>query len=340
MSDETFKSGKLPPLFLEELLASNRINDPRVLLGPRVGRDVAVIDMGGGNCLVATADPITFATERIGRYAVQVNANDIATAGAQPKWFLATVLLPEKGTSSEMVEEIYADLVDSCRVLEIELIGGHTEITAGLDRPIIAGQMLGEVSKADLVQPDGARPGDVVLLTKRIAIEGTAILGMEFAMDLANATEIRFPYTCAEFLEEPGIGVLHDARIACEAGDVHAMHDPTEGGLATGLWELSHASGCGLRILEERIPVYPETRRVCDVFGLDPLGMIASGSLLIVAPPSSAGAICSELQKAGIECAPIGEVLAQGAGCRLLTPEGETDLPAFERDEIARLYEE
>ena len=338
MGDEILKCGKLAASFLDELLTSNRIDDPRVLLGPQVGRDVAVVEMAGGNCLVATADPITFATERIGWYAVQVNANDIATAGATPKWFLATILLPEKETSREMVEEIYADLVDACRGLGVELIGGHTEITAGLDRPIISGQMLGEVSKEDLVRPDGARPGDVILLTKRIAIEGTAILGMEFAMDLANTTEISFPMTCARFLEEPGIAVVHDALIAFEDGGVHAMHDPTEGGLATGLWELAQASGCGLRVVEEKIPVYSETQRVCDVFGLDPLGMIASGALLIVAASSSAGTICAKLRDAGIECCPIGDVLAQGAPCRLITSEGETDLPAFERDEIARLY--
>ena len=340
MPERVFPTGKLDPALLGELLDSNRIQDPRVLMGPGIGRDVAVIDMGGDRCLVAKTDPITFAAERIGWYAVQVNANDIATSGARPKWFLATLLLPEHATTQETVEEIYADIVDACRSLEIELVGGHTEITCGLDRPIVVGQMLGEVSRRDLVRPDGARPGDTVLLTKRIAVEGTSILGSEFAVPLAEATEVGFPRTCAAFLHEPGISVMWDAVLACEAGGVRAMHDPTEGGLATGLRELADASGCGIRVRQADIPVYEETRRACDAFGLDPLGLIASGSLLIVAEPAYAEGTIVRLREAGIECRAIGEMLGRGAASLLATSDGDADLPAFERDEIARLYSE
>ena len=340
MAERAFPAGKLDASFLAELLESNRIADPRVLVGPGVGRDVAVIDMGHGNCLVAKTDPVTFATEQIGWYAVQVNANDIATSGARPRWFLATLLLPEGQTTRELVEEIYADIVEACRGLEIELIGGHTEITCALERPVVVGQMLGEVSRDALIRAEDAQPGDVVLLTKRVAVEGTAILGSEFAMTLAAATEIAFPRTCSAFLHEPGISVVHDALMACEAGGVHAMHDPTEGGLATGLWELAQSSGCGVLVREDAIPFYPETLRACVVFDLDPLGIIASGSLLIAADPARERDICARLAEAGIECRPIGEMLGKGAPCRLITPDGEGDLPAFERDEIARLFSE
>jgi len=335
--EREFKPGKLPADFLDALLKRNRIRDPRVLIGPGVGLDVAVIDMGA-NLLVAKTDPITFATDEIGWYAVQVNANDIATAGARPRWFLATLLLPERGTAEERVEGIYADLQRACRELEIELVGGHTEITCGLDRPIIAGQMLGEVTRERLVRAENARPGDVVLLTKRIAVEGTAILGREMKDKLAQATDGAFVSRCRGFLHKPGISVVRDALTACGAGGVHAMHDPTEGGLAGGLSELAHATGCGIRARRDAIPIYPETERACEVFGLDPLGLIASGSLLIAASADRAGDILATLREAGIESAAIGTLRERGTPCMLVTQEGETPLPHFERDEIARLF--
>lgn len=341
MQERFLPTGKLDAALLGELLAGNRIDDPRVLLGPGIGRDAAVLDMGGGNCLIAKTDPITFATEKIGAYAVQVNANDVATLGARPKWFLATILLPENAATTETAGEIYADIVDACRKLEIELIGGHTEITGGLDRAIVVGQMLGEAQREELALPEKVRPGDAVLLTKGIAVEGTAILGRELAIPLAQVTELTFPRRCAAFLDKPGISVVWDARIACETGGVRAMHDPTEGGLATGLRELAVASGCGITVRRNAIPVYDETLRACEAFGLDPLGLIASGSLLIVAAPSYAGGIVKALDEAGIECAVIGEMGERGGPCRMLTGgAGERELPTFERDEIARLYAE
>lgn len=337
MNNPLLKAGKLDPNFLEALLERNPIRDPRVLVGPGVGLDVAVINMGE-KCLVAKADPVTFATDAIGWYAVNVNANDVATAGARPSWFLATLLLPEKAATAELVESIYADLLEACGQLNVDLIGGHTEITVGLDRPIMAGFMLGEVSKDRLVRADAAQPGDRLLLTKRVAVEGTAILGIECAGRLAAATDADFAERCRAFLRAPGISVVRDALTACEAGGVHAMHDPTEGGLATGIMELARASGCGVRIEQVRIPFYPETVRACEVFGLDPLGLIASGALLIAADALRAAAIIEKLNDEGIECADIGEMTQKGRPCRMVTGEGEMDLPVFERDEIARLF--
>ena len=336
MQDRLLKPGKLEPDVLERLLKRNRIADPRVLVGPGVGLDVAVIDYGE-NLLVAKTDPITFATDEIGWYAVNVNANDIATAGARPRWFLATLLLPEHATSDELVEEIYDDLVAACRSMKIDLIGGHTEITCGLDRPILVGMMLGEVARDKLVRADGAQPGDVLLLTKRIAVEGTSLLGIEVGEQLAAATDDDFVRRCCAFLHEPGIGVLHEALLACEVGGVHAMHDPTEGGVATGISELARACGCGVRVEHSALPFYEETVRACEVFGLDPLGLIASGSLLIAAEPESGTAIRERLNAEGIECTAVGTVLHKGAPRLLVTEEGEQPLPIFPRDEIARL---
>ena len=337
MPPNRLKPGKLHPDLLARLLRRNPIRDPRVLIGPGVGLDVAVINQGK-TCLVATSDPVTFATDAIGRYAVNVNANDIATAGAQPTWFLATLLLPEKNTTPQLIQAIYDDLQAACADLGVTLVGGHTEITLGLDRPILAGCMLGEVPAHKLVRADGARPGDRILLTKRVAVEGTALLGLECAPRLAAAADHALVKACAAFLHSPGISVVPDARAACRAGGVHAMHDPTEGGLATGIAELARAAGCGAIIAGERIPLYPETARACDALGLDPLGLIASGSLLIAAAPARAGAIIAGLAAEHIECADIGEITPKGTPCRLATARGERDLPVFERDEIARLF--
>ena len=339
MRNSILRPGKLDPDFLASLLRRNRIRDPRVLIGPGIGLDAAVIDQGR-KCLVAKTDPVTFATDAIGRYAVNVNANDIATAGARPTWFLATLLLPEKTTTRALVEEIYADLRAACDDLEIDLIGGHTEITLGLDRPIMAGFMLGEVEKDKLVRADGARPGDTLLLTKRAAVEGTAILGLECAERLAAATDEAFAQSCARFLRDPGISILRDALAACEVGGVHAMHDPTEGGIATGIMELARASGCGVRVEEARIPVYPQTRRACEAMGIDPLGLIASGSLLIAADTARAPAICDKLRGERIECVEIGAITGRGAPLIFVTEKGEQPLPVFERDEIATLFSE
>jgi len=227
---ETLAVGKLDMEFLTALLEQYaRTDDERVVVGPRVGEDALVIDFGD-RFLVAKTDPITFATDEIGWYAVNVNANDIATTGAICRWFLATLLLPEGRTTKQLVETIFAQMSQACRSLDIALCGGHTEITYGLDRPIVVGQMLGEVEREALVTTDGMRVGDDLILTKGIAIEGTAIIAREKADALANKFRPDFIARCQGFLHDPGISVVADARLATAQARIHAMHDPTEGG--------------------------------------------------------------------------------------------------------------
>src|SRR5919109_441546 len=177
------KPGKLPPELLHRLLTSYTRADPRVIVGPAVGEDAAIIDMGD-RYLIAKSDPITFATDAIGYYAVVVNANDIATRGGQPKWFLATLLLPERDCTEALVESIFAQVAQACESFGIALIGGHTEVTYGLDRPILSGHMLGEVAPTALVTTGGAQVGDVLLLTKGICLEGASIIARERECDL------------------------------------------------------------------------------------------------------------------------------------------------------------
>ena len=271
---EPFPVGKLPIELLQRILAQAPVFDRRVLLGPGIGLDCAVLDLGE-TLLVLKSDPITFASDTIGWYAVQVNANDIATSGATPRWLLLTTLLPEGRTNEELVEKISQQVFSACRSLEISVIGGHTEITHGLDRPILAGTLIGEVAHNALVTPRGATPGDHILLTKGVPIEATAILAREFPERLRPEMDEAEIQAAAAYLTDPGISVVHEARTACRAGRVTAMHDPTEGGLAGALWELAEACGHSLVFWPEAVQVPPLAGRVCRIFGLDPLATIA-----------------------------------------------------------------
>ena len=331
--------GKLPADLLQDLLDRYATTDPRVVVGPAVGEDAAIIDMGD-RYLVAKTDPVTFATDEIGWYAVHVNANDLACSGATPRWFLATVLLPESGTTPELVETIFHEIAEACRQLGISLCGGHTEITYGLERPIVVGQMLGEVAPDGYVTSSGARVGDALLLTKGIAVEGTAIIAREKQDELRGVLSDTDLRRSANFLHVPGISVVEEARLALEVGGVHAFHDPTEGGVATGLWELAQAAGVGLLIEEGQLPFLDECRAVCRHFGLDPLGLIGSGSLLIAAAKDQAAAIVRRIESEGIAAAEIGEVVPADQGCRIRSADRRLrPLPSFPRDEIARLFE-
>jgi hydrogenase maturation factor len=300
-------------------------------VGPGLGLDCAVLDYTD-RYLVAKTDPITFATDEIGWYAVQVNANDIACSGAEPKFFLASVLLPEAEGNTDLARHIFEQIRAACDGLGAALVGGHTEITHGLDRPIVIGMMLGEVAKQALVTAAGAQPGDAVLLTKGYPIEAVSIIAREYsrlikpkpAEELGFATE--FLARCREFLHVPGISVVRDARVALAAGTVTAMHDPTEGGVATGLWELAEASACGLDIDRAALPLLPEGDALCRAFDVDPLGCIASGALLLTTPQPEK--IKAALELAGIPTHVIGKVITQPG----------VNVPRPARDEIARLF--
>ncbi len=330
--------GKLPLEKLEELLRKHRAPAERVLVGAGIGKDAAVIDWGE-TCLVAKTDPITFVTDEIGFYAVNINANDVVCMGARPRWFLATLLLPEGRTDEKLVDTLFAQITAACRDLDIGLVGGHTEITYGIDRPIVVGQMLGEVKKDRLVRPDRIEIGDLVLLTKGIAIEAVSILAREKDAELTEKFGRDFVRRAAQFLHEPGISVVKDALMAMEAGTVHAFHDPTEGGLATGLYELARAGLVGLEIDRARIPVLPEAETLCEHFELDPLGIIASGALLIIANPVDADDIAKHLRNHGIACEVIGEVISPEQGVLLLEGDQTRPLPEFKRDEITKIFE-
>ena len=329
--------GKLRAEALQKMFDRLPRADPRVLVGPRVGEDAAVIDMGD-RCLVATTDPITFTTDEAAWYALHVNANDIAVRGARPKWFLATLLLPDGATTDATVEALFDELGRACEELEVALVGGHTEVTHGLDRPIVVGTMLGEVARDRLVTTSGARVGDAVIMTKGVPLEGAALLAREQEAELkARGVPAATIRRAKALLKTPGISVLPEAEIACELAEIHAMHDPTEGGIATALHELADAAGVGLRIDGERIMILPEGRAVCDALGLDPLGTIASGALLLTLMPADAGIVIHALARESIDCHFIGQVVPREQGVTLTEGGRSRPLPVFAQDEITRL---
>lgn len=330
--------GKLPHELLARLLAKVKIADDQVILGPGIGEDAAVIRLGG-KLLVATADPVTLASDLVGWYAVQVNANDIATRGAKPRWFLASLLLPP-GSTPQQAEAILEQILAACHSLGISLVGGHTEVTLGLSRPVVAGCMLGEAEAGSVVTTSGAKPGDDIVLTKGIAIEGTAALARETTKALESLrVSPEVIHRAANYLFSPGISVVPEALIACRQATIHCLHDPTEGGVATGLWEIGLAANVGIRVDKDKIPVLPECQAICEKLGLDPLGLLASGALLITLPPSQTPRLLGALGEAGIEARVIGRVVEASAGMKLHSQGGVRQLPGFQRDELARFLE-
>lgn len=330
--------GKLRAERLQALLDRHPVRDPRVIVGPRVGEDAAVLDLGD-RYLVATTDPITFATDEIGWYALHVNANDIAVRGARPLWFLATLLLPAGATTEESAGALFDELANACQAAGVSLVGGHTEITHGLDRPVVVGTMLGEVARDRLVTTGGARVGDVVLLTKGVPLEGAALIARERGEEaVARGVPASVVARARGLLRAPGLSVLRDAEAACGAARVHAMHDPTEGGVATALVELAEAASVGLRVERARIRLLEEGVALCRVFGLDPLGTIASGALLLSVAPGDGPRVLDALARAGVEAWAIGEVVPRELGVTLVGPDGVAPMPVFPQDEIAKLF--
>jgi hydrogenase expression/formation protein HypE len=329
-------AGKLPNDLLQEFLDDIVFDDPALLINPGVGEDIAAVDVAREEVLVLKSDPITFATDAIGHYTVLVNANDIATAGATPRWLLTTLLFPV-GSTPSLVLSVIAELKESCRKWGITLCGGHTEVTAAVARPVVCGMMAGSVRKRDLIDKRRMRPGDRVLLTKAAAVEGTAIIARELGSRLRKlgmrAEDIE---AARAYLDR--VSIIPEARQAARCPGTSAMHDVTEGGIATALEELSAAGGCRLRVDVDRIPVFPETRRICRLLGVHPLGLIGSGSLLICCRPKHADRLQHGLHRAGIAVTCIGAVLEKGTGVEALRSGRPTRWHSFEVDEIARLF--
>lgn len=336
------QAGKLPHAMLASLLEDLPTQDPDLLLGPSVGEDAAVIDFDAGaeKLLVVKSDPITFATDQIGYYAVNVCANDLAVTGATPRFFLPTVLLPASRATPEMVRAIFAQIGQACRSLGIVVAGGHSEVTPTVHQAVVAGAMLGEVSRSRFVRSGGCQPGNVVLLAGAIPVEGTSIIAREMRTQLLqDGWEVPSLDAAADYLFSPGISVLKPALLAARAKLVTAMHDPTEGGLATGIVEMAMASDVGIEIDLDKIPITELSQKLCNRFNLDPLGTLASGALLATAAPEQVDVLLDLWSNAGWTATVIGRVLPEDSGCWALRHGESVPFPTFAVDEITKLWQ-
>ncbi len=332
-----FRTGKIPTeVLVRNVFRYKGIDDRSVILGSSVGEDAALVSLGK-NVLVLTTDPVTGTASDIGWLAVHINANDVACRGAKPRWFLCDLLLPERATVA-LVNKIMTQIDRAAKQVGVAVVGGHTEVTPGLKRPIAVGYMLGVVPSGRYVTSNGARLGNEIIMTKTAGIEGTAVLAADFAQKLRPRIGAKLLRRAKKLRRS--IGVVDEALVAVREGGVRAMHDPTEGGLLQGVWELAVASGVGVRIYESLIPIRPETKQVCDALQVNPLRLMSSGCLLIVADKRKSSAILRRLRARGIHAAIIGKITQRRNGRKLITKAGKArEIRASERDELYRIIE-
>jgi hydrogenase expression/formation protein HypE len=330
------KIGKIDSDILGNLIADYTGRGDRVLIGAGIGEDAAVIDMGS-RYLVAKTDPITHATSEIGHYAVNINANDIAAMGGKPLWFLATILMPASSSAKEL-RRVFSQLSESCKDLGVTYCGGHTEVTTSVKNPVVIGQMLGEVERCNLKPTAAAREGDDLIMTKWSAIEATAIIALEKEKQLSGHLRKELIKKAQNYLHNPGISVVQEASVVASVEQVHALHDPTEGGIATGIFEMATASNLGVEVYRDKIPISEETRIMCELFDLDPLGTFASGSLLIAAAPSVSEEVIGRIEAEGIKATRVGIMKAPKEGMRMIKQGKTLPLPVYHQDELSKIF--
>ena len=294
---------------------------PEVVLGPSAGIDGAVINVGNKS-LICSADPITGAVNRVGSVAVNVNANDVATFGCQPMFLLSCVLIPEKSDKT-IVEMISRQMGKTAKKLGMAIVGGHSETTQGLTNPIVIGCAIGITERGRYVTAAEAKPNDDLILTKTAGIEGTAILATDRTEQLEKVLDQHSLKSAKQFFGQ--MSIVKEALIAFNTGGVHAMHDPTEGGIAGAIHEMADASNVGVNIFKEKLKIKPETRKICDFYQIDPLQLIASGSLLIATEPESTKKIVTELRKNAIPAEIIGKFLSSPTKRFITSRKSETE---------------
>lgn len=325
--------GKVPETVLKRAVFRQiRTKREEVLVGAGVGEDCAALQLGPDEVFVLSTDPITGTDKNTGELAVQITANDLASAGAEPVALLLTVLLPVTADEA-MIRQLMQEVENACEKLHIQVVGGHTEVTAVVNQPVISVTGIGKVKKGCLVTTGGARVGDDVVATKWIGIEGTSIIAREKEEELRE----RF---AAPFVEEAKnfdqlLSVVPDAAAAVRSG-VTAMHDVTEGGIYGALWELAEASGVGLEIDLKAIPVRQETIEICEHFRLNPYQLISSGCMLMTAPDGRK--LVRDLEKEGVRASLIGRCV-EGKAKKILNGEDTAYLERPKTDELYKIYE-
>ncbi len=325
------KTGKVSESILKRsVLKEIKTKRPEILLGAGVGEDCAAVMVAEDEVLVLSTDPITGASQDIGLYAIQITANDLASSGAEPIGVLVTVLLPEETEEAEL-KQLMRQMQENCEKLHMQIMGGHTEVTKVVNQPVVSVTGVGKIKKDALVSTGGAKPGDDMVVTKWIGLEGTGIIATEKEAALSERFSKDF-INKAKSLKEY-LSVVPEGMIAVKNG-VSAMHDVTEGGIFGALWEMAEASGIGLEIDLLKIPVKQETIEVCEFFGINPYELISSGSMLIATKDGNG--LVQALEKEGIAATVIGKATS-GNDRVLLNQEERRFLEPPKTDELYKV---
>ena len=323
--------GKVPPQILQShVFKYLGKSNPALILGPALGQDASLIRFGN-RVLIASTDPITGSIEDIGWLAVHINANDIATFGVAPTWFLNSIMLPV-GTTPEDLGHIMLQMHEAATSLDITVAGGHTEITEDIDKPIVAGFMLGETGEDEYVTSSGATPGDFIVMTKSVAIEGTAILASEGRAYLSSNLGIDIVEQALALRDN--ISVVKEGVTAFKTGHLSAMHDPTEGGLSNGLHELCDASEVGCRIQYQNLPIHHSTETICNFLKVNHLNLISSGCMLMTCDSQKVDELLKSLKSVNVEASIIVEIRDNESERIIEFPDSESNLERPETDAL------
>ncbi len=297
------KIGKVPENVLaRSVFKQLHTKRSEVLLGAGIGEDCAAVKLAEDEIFVLSTDPITGTAKDIGKLAIQITLNDLASSGAEPVGVLLTILLPES-TKESQLKLIMSQMEEACAAANVQIMGGHTEVTAVVTQPVVTVCGVGKVKEGKLVLTSGARPGMDLVVTKWIGIEGTSIIAKEKEEELSTRFSTAFVEKAKAL--DVYLSVLSEAAVAMNSG-VSAMHDVTEGGIFGALWEMAEASGVGIDVDVKKIPVRQETIEICEFYGLNPYRLISSGCMLMATEDGNK--MVRELEKAGINGVVIGKV--------------------------------
>lgn len=298
------KTGKLDSELLEKIVFNNiTFKRPEVITRPGIGEDCAVVDFGSYECIMST-DPITAAISDIGRLSIHISCNDIASNGVQPLGIMLAVMLPE-GTTEEQIEEMMRQAGEASEALGVEIIGGHTEITPAVTKPVIVSTAIGRGEKWASQNTENMKPGDYIMITKSAGLEGSGIIACDFEQQLENVLTKEEIQEAKELLNH--VSVVTEGVAAGKIG-THGMHDVTEGGVLGAVWEMCQIAGTGAEVWVDKVPVKPVTKKICDYFDIDYLRLISSGCMVIMVAPEKKELMARTMEEAGIEASYIGVI--------------------------------
>ena len=325
------KVGKIPENVLKRSVFKQiHTRREEVILGAGVGEDCAAIKLSEDEMFVISTDPVTGTATDIGHLAIHITLNDLASAGAEPVGVMLTLLLPEHAQEADL-KQMMGQIEQACAQAKVQIMGGHTEVTRAVSQPVVNVCGVGKVKKTKLISTAGARPGDDIIASKWIGLEGTSIIAKEREQELLKRYSQKLIRKAQQF--DQYLSVLPEAAVAMKSG-VSAMHDVTEGGIFGALWELAESSGVGLEIDLKRIPVKQETIEVCEYFGINPYELISSGCMLMASPDGNT--LLRELDKAGIHASLIGKA-TEGTDRILLNQEERRFLEPPKTDELYKV---